>query len=131
MKFLKKFVHLFCNCFMRNIRHENEKFISAKTAGNAMSCVLGEHIAQKFQCPVSGGVAIDPFEIIHIKEDQATIMFLHKFRGETFTEAPHGKPCEKIVILGIGLCLDSSYYIRDELADGKLHIRKIVGIRIF
>ena len=58
-------------------------------------------------------------------------MFLHKFRSETFTEAPHGKPCEKIVILGIGLCLDSSYYIRDELADGKLHIRKIVGIRIF
>ena len=55
----------------------------------------------------------------------------YKFRGETFTEAPHGKPCEKIVILGIGLCLDSSYYIRDELADGKLHIRKIVGIRIF
>ena len=74
---------------------------------------------------------VDLFQVVHIKEYQTSIMCLHKFRGKTFAQVTHGKTGKEIIAFCVFLTFYGGHYVRDEFADGKLHIRKVIGVRFF
>ena len=134
VKFLEQIVHLQRQGIRICVRKEHQEFISAKSAGNSLICPFLKQLSKTFQCTVAGFVAIDVvdlFQVVHIKEYQTSIMCLHKFRGKTFAQVTHGKTGKEIIAFCVFLTFYGGHYVRDEFADGKLHIRKVIGVRFF
>ena len=134
MKFLEQIVHLQRQGIRICVRKEHQEFIASKSAGNSLICPFLKQLSKTFQRTVAGFVAIDVvdlFQVIHIKEYQTSIMRLHKFCGKTFAQVTHGKTGKEIIAFCIFLAFYGGHYVRDEFADGKLHIRKVIGVRFF